>query len=46
MSFAKFSKSENATKTDKPVTPAPDQKDKVFGPDIEKPLAEKGTAKP
>jgi len=46
MSFAKFSKSENATKTDKSVTPSSKPKDKVFGPDVEKPLAENSKAKP
>ena len=45
MSFADFSKSKSAIKNDKTASTTTDPKNQVFGPDVEKPAAEKAPAK-
>jgi len=45
MYFADFSKSKSAIKNDKTAASTTDPKNQVFGPDVEKPAAEKAPAK-
>lgn len=45
MSFADFSKSKSAIMNDKAATTSTDPKNEIFGPEVEKPVAEKTTPK-